>query len=209
MSSAEGLQIAQIIADLQTLQNAVRPLLPSSSPPHFSGSPPPNTSPHLSCHSPSPSPQPPSSSSSTPLTSYFFPFSFARPHHSKIPQSASRPANPSPRPAEAEVNPPPQDPQASLTLLTPLKSVPPSSNGTASPQSRRNSPPKFDKLGRRIVGPISRTPPSFRRGLSSASMSSMGMGSAYGSGTATPITGGFGAVVCSSSSFLISWLLRV
>lgn len=29
MSSAEGLQIAQIIADLQTLQNAVRPLFPS------------------------------------------------------------------------------------------------------------------------------------------------------------------------------------
>ncbi|KAH7363833.1 hypothetical protein BKA65DRAFT_489745 [Rhexocercosporidium sp. MPI-PUGE-AT-0058] len=111
MSSAEGLQIAQIIADLQTLQNA--------------------------------------------------------------------------------------DPQAALSLLTPLKST----TAPTTPSSRRNSPPKFDKLGRRIVS-ISRSQsnagpgsgaggagfktPTFAREGSSASTSSMNIG---GSGASTPISG--------------------
>ncbi|KAH9210700.1 hypothetical protein DL95DRAFT_393202 [Leptodontidium sp. 2 PMI_412] len=95
------------------------------------------------------------------------------------------------------------DPHAALSLLTPLKSASTSSSTgpgtpTNNPSTRRNnSPPKFDKLGRRIVS-ISRSQstagsgvktPSFAREGSNASAgasTSMSMG---GSGASTPIGG--------------------
>ncbi|PVH78859.1 hypothetical protein DL98DRAFT_516488 [Cadophora sp. DSE1049] len=188
MSSTEGLQIAQIIADLQTLQNAVRPLFPSSSPPHFS--PPPSTSPptptHLSCHSPSPS-SPPSLLPSSPLSSLPSSFLslFSPPPHRKQPLTSNTP-------------PHPQDPHAALSLLKPLNTA----ISSSSPQARRNSAPKFDKLGRRIVS-ISRSQsnaggvktPTFGREGSSASTGSMNMGmtAGGGSGASTPENSSTGA----------------
>ncbi|CZS94352.1 uncharacterized protein RAG0_04377 [Rhynchosporium agropyri] len=166
MSSTEGLQIAQVIADLQTLQNAVRPLSPpSSEPPTLSPSSSNSSSSYLSCHSTSSTPSSPSSFR-TSLSNFFFP------------------------PPNTEVNPA-QGHAAAHSLLAPLKSTSPSSDCTnTAPNSssrRTSSTPKFDKLGRRIVTvPRSQSntagikPPAFTRAGSSFSINS---------GISTPMRG--------------------
>ncbi|CAL3961908.1 unnamed protein product [Diplocarpon coronariae] len=121
MSTTEVLQIASVLADLQTLQNAVRPLFPSSSPPTLcpggagAGS-------RTSCSSAAPPPY-----TVAPWIMDYF----------RRPDSA--------RSAAKSDTTTPQDPTAALALLTPLKSAP---TNTAPSQSR---PVKFDKLGRKIV----------------------------------------------------------
>lgn len=178
----EGLQMAQIIADLQSLQTAVRPPSPPSSSPSSSSSP------ALSPSSGTTSPDFHALASTTPASSpSIFSYIFCRPGLSTPP--SSRPTTP-PKSAEshAEVNTTAQDPAAARALLTPLdsKPAPASSAGTSAPQSRRGSgAPKFDRTGRRFVAlPASRTPPLFSREGSSASMESYG-----GSGTSTPAGG--------------------
>ena len=107
---AEGLQFAQIIADLQTLQQAVRPLSSRSS----------------------------SSSSTLSL---------------------------SPLPPDAITPPAPncsQDPTTAHALLSANKTLSTRTLRRKSRASTLPSPPKFDKLGRRIVGPFPNSPSIIR-----------------------------------------------
>ncbi|KAG4441324.1 hypothetical protein IFR05_003187 [Cadophora sp. M221] len=90
------------------------------------------------------------------------------------------------------------DPHAALSLLTPLKPTttspsPAPSTGAGTPTKRTTSPPKFDKLGRRIVsmsrsqsgaGSGVKTPSFAREGSNVSTSTSMG-----GSGASTPIRG--------------------
>ncbi|PBP24570.1 hypothetical protein BUE80_DR004411 [Diplocarpon rosae] len=121
MSATEVLQIASVLADLQTLQNAVRPLFPSSSPPTLSpgGA---NAGSHTSCSSAAPPPYT--------VASRVMNF-FRRPAAEKLATKSDTFTS--------------QEPAAALALLTPLK---PASTNTTPSQSR---PVKFDKLGRKIV----------------------------------------------------------